>query len=64
MFSDRKFSNLSVFYYLELGLYPSFTDIVENMNTLIQERDKHSESCITVTVSRGTKKVEIYLANE
>ena len=38
MFSDEKSSNLSNFYYLELGLYPSFTDIVEDMNTLIQER--------------------------
>ena len=34
------------------------------MNTLIQERHNHSEICIRVKVSRRTKKVEIYLANE
>ena len=34
------------------------------MNTLIQEKHTHSESCITVEVSRRTQKVEIYLANE
>ena len=34
------------------------------MNTLIRERHKHSENCITVEVSRRTPKVEIYLANE
>ena len=34
------------------------------MNTLIQERHNHSEDCVTVKVSRGTQKVEIYLANE
>ena len=54
----------SEFYYLELGLYPSITDIVEAMNTLTQERHNHSEICITVKVSRRTQKVEIYLANE
>ena len=54
----------SVFYYLEPGLYPSITDIVEAMNTLIQERHNHIESCITVRVSRRTPKIEIYLANE
>ena len=63
-FFDRKFSNLSEISYLELGLYPSITDIVEAMNTLIQERHKHSEIFITVKVSRKTQKVEIYLANE
>ena len=50
-------------YNLEPGLYPSITDIVEAMNTLIQERNKHNETCITVKVSRGTQKVVIMLAN-
>ena len=40
------------------------TDIVEAMNTLIQERCNHSGKCVTVKVSRRTQKVEIYLANE
>ena len=64
MLFDRKLSKSSEFYYLELGLYPSFTDIVEAMNILIQERHNHSESSIKVKVSRKTQKVEIYLANE
>ena len=64
MFFDKKFSKQSEFYYLELGLYPSITDIVEAINILIQERHNHSENCIEVKVSRRTQKVEIYLANE
>ena len=47
-----------------LVIYPSITDIVKTMNTLIQERHNHSEICIAVEVSRRTQKVEIYLANE
>ena len=35
MFLDQKPSMLSDFYCLELGLYPSITDIVESMNTFI-----------------------------
>ena len=62
---DQKLPNLSEFYYLENGFYPSITDVVEAMNTLIQERHNHSENCIIVKVSRKTqKKNEIYLANE
>ena len=48
MFFDKKLSKSSEFYYLEPGLYPSITDIVEAMNTLNQERHNHSEICIKV----------------
>ena len=61
MFFDKKLSNSSKFYYLEPGLYPSFTDFVEAMNILIQERHNHSENCIKVEASRRTQKVEIFL---
>ena len=61
MFFEKKFSKSSEFYYLELGLYPSITDIVEALNTLLQERHNHRENCITVKVSRRTHKVEINL---
>ena len=64
MFFDKKLSKSSEFYYLQPSLYPSITDIVEAMNTLIQERHNHSEKCVTVKVSRRTQKVDIYLANE
>ena len=61
---DKKLSKSTELYYLEPGLYPPITNIVEAMNTLIQERHNHSENCITVEVSRRTQKHEIYLANE
>ena len=61
MFFDKKLSKSSEFYYLEPGLYPSITDIIEAMNILIQERHNHSENCIKVKVSRRTQKVEIHL---
>ena len=41
-------------YSIEPGLYTSITDIVEVMNTFIQERNNHNETCITVKVSRRT----------
>ena len=63
-FFDKTLSKSSEFYYLEPGLYPSITDIVKAMNTLIPERHNHRENCITVKVSRITQKVDIYLANE
>ena len=64
MFSDKKLSKSSEFYYLEPGLYPFITDIVEAMNILFQERHNHSGNCIKVKVSRRTLKIEIYHANE
>ena len=63
-FFDKKLSKSSDFYYLEPGLYPSITVIVEAMNILLQEIYNHSENCIKVKVFRRTQKVEIYLANE
>ena len=47
--------------YLEPGRFPSITDIVETMNTPIQERHNHSENCITVKVSRTTQKMRFTL---
>ena len=64
MFYDEKFSKTTEAYYLEPGLYSSITDIVEAMNTLIQERNNHRDTCITIKVSRVTQKVKVYLANE
>ena len=64
VFSDKKLSKLFEFHYLEPGLYPSITDIVEVMNTLIQERHNHSDNCITVKGSRRTQTLGIYLAIE
>ena len=64
MFFDEKLSKTTEAYYLGPGLYSSITDIVEAMNTLIQERNNHRDTCITIKVSRVTQKVKVYLANE
>ena len=63
-FFDEKISKSTSTYNLEPGLYTSITDIVEAMNTLIQERNNHNEICITVKVSRRSQKVVIILAND
>ena len=62
MFFDRKLSNCQNS--TLTWSYSAITDMVEAMNTLIQERHNHSENCITVKVSRRTRKVEIFLAND
>ena len=63
-FFDEKLSKSTSTYSLEPGLYTSITDIVEAMDTLIQKRTNHKETCITVKVSRRTQKVVIMLAND
>ena len=63
-FFDEKLSKCTSTYNLGLGLYTSITDIVEAMNTLIQETNNHNETCITVKVSHRTQKVVIMLAND
>ena len=63
-FFDEKFSKSTPTYNLEPGLYTSITDIVEAMNTFIQERNNHNETCITVKVFRRSQKVVIILAND
>ena len=57
MFFDKKVSKSSEFHYLEPSFYPPVTDIVEAMNTLIQERHNQSESCITVKASQRKQKL-------
>ena len=64
MFYDEKLSKTTEAYYLEPGLYSSIIDIVEPMNTIIQERNNHRDTCITIKVSRVTQKVKVYLAIE
>ena len=63
-FFDEKRSKSTSTYILEPGLYTSFTDIVEAMNMLTQERNNLNETCITVKVSRRTQKVVFLLAND
>ena len=63
-FFDEKLSKSTSTYNLEPGLYTSITDIVEAMNRLIQERNYHNETRITVKVSRRTHKLVVMLAND
>ena len=63
-FFDEKLSKSTSTSILEPGLYTSITDIVEAMNTLIQERNNHNETCITVKVTCRTQKVVIVFAND
>ena len=58
-FFDKKLAKATSTY--SSGLYTSNTDIVETMNTPIQERNNHNETCKTVKVSRRTQKVVICL---
>ena len=64
LFYDEKFSKSTEAYYLEPGLYSSITDIVEAMSTIIQQRNNHRDTCITIKISKVTQKVKVYLANE
>ena len=63
-FFDEKLSKSKSTYNLEPGLYTSVTDIVEAMIRLIQERNNHKETCITVKDFRRTQKVVVMLAND
>ena len=64
MFYDEKLFKTTEAYFLETGLFSSITDIVEAMSTLLQERNSHSDTCITIKVSRVTEKLIVYLASE
>ena len=61
---NEKLSKSTSTYNLEPGLYTSIIDILEAMNMLIQERNNHNETCITVKLSRRTQKVVIILAKD
>ena len=63
-FFDENLSKSTSTYSLEASIYTSITEIVEVMNTLIQERNNHNETCTTVKVSRRTQQVGIMLAND
>ena len=63
-FFDEKLSKSASTYNLKPGLYTSITYIVKAMNTPIQERNNHNETCITVKFSLRTQKVVIMLAND
>ena len=61
MFFDKKLWKSSEFYFLEPGFYSSITDIREAMNTFIQEKPNHNDSCIGVKVSWRKQKLKFTL---
>ena len=63
-FYDDKLSIATEAYYLEPGPYSSTNDIAEAINTLIQKRNNHRDTCITIKVSRVTQKAKVYLVDE
>ena len=61
LFHDNVLSKTKDYYYLEPGLYHSITDIVEAMDSLIQNRNNHNKTCIGVKVDRRTQKIAFSL---
>ena len=64
LFHDNELSKTKDYYYLEPGLYHSITDIVEAMNSLIQNRNNHNTNCIGVKVDHRSQKVTFMLVND
>ena len=63
-FFEEKLSKSTTTNNLEPGLNTCITDVVEAMNTFIQEKNSHNETCTTVKFSRRTQKVVVMLAND
>ena len=64
LFHDNELSKTKDYYYLEPGLYHSITDIVEAMNSLIQNRNNHNTTCIGLKVDRRSQKATFSLVND
>ena len=64
LFHDNELSNTKDYYHLEPGLYHSITDIVEAMNSLIENRNYHNTIWNGVKVDRRSQKVAFSLVND
>ena len=53
----------SDYYTLDPGLYPSISDIVNEMNTKIQERDSYEKITIGLHVDKTTQRISLSLSN-
>ena len=60
----KNFQMCQKFKNLETGLHLSVRSMVEAINTLNEKKYKASKICITVKVSRGLQKIEMYLAKK
>ena len=54
----------SDYYTIDAGLYPSISDIVNEMNKQIQEREKYEKTPIKLKVNRITQRISLSLPNE
>ena len=64
LFHDNELSKTEEYFYLEPGLYHSITDIIEAMNSLIQNRNNHNKTWIGVKVNRRTQKIASSIVND
>ena len=61
MYFEKKLSKSSGFQNLKPANYLLIADIALAMNIFLNERQQHSENCITLEVSRRTRTIEIFL---
>ena len=54
----------SDYYTLDPGLYPSISDIVNEMNKKVQEREKYEKTPIRLHVNKITQRISLSLPNE
>ena len=54
----------SDYYTIDAGLYPTLSDIVNEMNKEIQEREKYEKTAIKLKVNRITQRISLSLPNE
>ena len=57
-------TNPSDYYTLDPVLYPSISDIVNELNKKIQEREKYEKTPIRIHVNKITKRISLSLPNE
>ena len=64
LFYDEKLSKTENLYYFEPGLYASIAGNAETMNSLIQNRNNHSDTCIRVPVFQKTRRSDVSFLHE
>ena len=57
-------TKLSDYYIIDAGLYPSISEIVNEMNIKIQEREKYEKTPIKLKVKKITQRKPLSLPNE
>ena len=60
----KPYTKPSDYYTLDPGLYPSISDIVNEMNRKIQEREKYEKTPIKLHVNKITQRISLSLPNQ